>query len=93
MTQQYLIGQFSALLGELQPTGGEGLTVAVHQLRREVERSPLPMLPQLAQAAMSLTDMVCWAALEDGNPDGFCRCAETASTLREFAGCAGLLPE
>ena len=36
MTQQY-IGEFSALLGELQPPPGERLAAAVHALRREVE--------------------------------------------------------
>jgi hypothetical protein len=91
MTQQYLIGQFSSLLGDLQPAPAEWLA-AVHHLRREVESSPLPMLPQLAHEAMDLTDMICWAALEQGDVGGFCRYAETAVALREFTGNAGLSP-
>ena len=91
MTQQYLIGQFSSLLGELQPAPAEWLA-AVHDLRREVESSPPSMLPQLTRAAMDLTDMICWAALEQGDVGGFCRYAETAVALREFTASAGLLP-
>jgi hypothetical protein len=91
MTQQYLIGQFSLLLGDLQPVPSEWLA-AVHDLRREVESSPLTMLPQLAREAMDLSDLICWAALEQGDAGGFCRYAETAVALREFTASAGLLP-
>jgi hypothetical protein len=91
MTQQYIVGQFSLLLAELEPSPGEWL-VAVHNLRREVESSPLPMLPQLAREAIALTDMICFAALEEGDVGGFCRYAETALALREFAANADLLP-
>ena len=73
MTQQYMIGQFSVLLEELQPLPGECLAAAVHDLRRDVEGAPLPTLPKLAHDAMNLTDMICWAALERGDPNGFCR--------------------
>ncbi len=91
MTQQYIIGQFSVLLGDLQPPPGECLTIAVHDLRRQVESCPLPMLPMLAREAMSLTDMICWGALERGDPDGFYRYAKAARALWEFADSAGLL--
>jgi hypothetical protein len=93
MTQQYIIGQFSALLEDLQPSPSECLAAAVHDLRREVESSPLPMLPKLAHEAMNLTDMICWAALERGDPNGFCRYAKAALALGEFADSAGLLLE
>ncbi|HEY3073000.1 MAG TPA: hypothetical protein VGJ46_09285 [Candidatus Limnocylindrales bacterium] len=91
MTQQYIIGQFSSLLGDLQPAPA-GWLAAVDDLRREVESSPLPMLPRLAHEAMDLTDMICWAAVEQGDVGGFCRYAETAVALREFTANAGLLP-
>jgi hypothetical protein len=90
MTQQYIIGQFSALLEELQPPPGERLADAVHDLRRRVESSPLPMLPQLARQAMNLTDTICWAALERGDQNGFCRYATTAVALAEFTDSARL---
>lgn len=91
MTQQYLIGQFSALLGDLQPPPGECLAETVHDLRREVESSPFAMLPVLAREAMSLTDVICWAALERGDSSGFCRYAKVAVTLGEFTDSAGLV--
>ncbi len=91
MTQQYLVGEFSSLLAELQPAPGEW-PAAVDELRREVERSALSGLPRLACEAMDLTDMICWAALERGDVSGFCRCAATAVALRDFTANAGLLP-
>jgi hypothetical protein len=91
MTQQYIVGQFSSLLAELQPATGEGLATLA-DLRREVECSPLPVLPQLAHEALNLTDMICWAALEQGDAGGFCRSAGAAVALREFTANAGLLP-
>jgi hypothetical protein len=53
MTQQYIIGQFSALLGDLQPPPGECLEETVHDLRREVESCPLARLPKLAHEAIA----------------------------------------
>ena len=93
MTQQYIIGQFSVLLAELQPPAGDCLATAVRDLRRAVETSPLPMLPRFAQQAMSLSDAICWEALERGDPNGFCRYAKAAVALGEFTDSAGLLPE
>ena len=93
MTQQYIIGQFSALLEELQPPPGDGLAAAVHDLRRDVESSPLPMLPRLAREAMNLTDRICWEALERGDPNGFCRYANTAVALGDFSDNAFFLLE
>lgn len=90
MTQQYLTGQFSLLLGDLRAPPGEWLT-AVIELRREVECSSVSVLPRLAREAMGLTDMICWAALEQGDVNGFRGCARAAAELREFAECAGFL--
>jgi hypothetical protein len=92
VTQQYMIGELSSLLGELQPPEGEGLAGAVHALRREVECSGIGMLPTLAHEALRLTDMICWAALERGDSSVFIRCAHVASALAEFGDSAGLLP-
>lgn len=91
VTQQYLIGEFSALLEELQPSSGDCLAGAVHDLRREVECSSLQMLPQLAREAMGLSDVICWTALERGDAAGFCRYAKAAVALGDFTDAAGLL--
>ncbi len=91
MTQQYIIGEFSCLLAELQPAPGAWLGGAVDDLRREVEVSPLTMLPQLAVEAMTLAETMCWVALEHGDMSGFCRCAKTAAALRDFTASACLV--
>ena len=44
VTQQYIVGQFSVLLADLQLPSGEWLA-AVRRLRCEVESCPLSMLP------------------------------------------------
>lgn len=90
MTQQYIIGEFSALLADLEPTAQGRVGDAVCNLRREVERSPLARLPQLTREALELTDMLCWCTLDLGDVHGFSRCAETASALREFTVSANL---
>jgi hypothetical protein len=90
VTQQYIVGEFSALLGDLQRIPG-GELAAVRELRREVESSPLQILPRLAREAMNLTDMICLAALEQGDVSGFRDCARTAVALGEFTDNARLL--
>jgi hypothetical protein len=92
MTQQYLAGEFSSLLAELQSAPSGSLAEAVHGLRREIERAPLPILPRLAEEAMTLSDLICWAALEQGDVGGFARSVGAAAALREFAVSANLLP-
>jgi hypothetical protein len=91
VTQQYIIGEFSALLAGLEPTAEERLGEVIGNLRREVEVSPLPLLPHLARQALSITDKVCWLALDQGDVRSFCGYAERASALREFAVTANLL--
>ncbi|HET6865531.1 MAG TPA: hypothetical protein VFH80_06395 [Solirubrobacteraceae bacterium] len=93
VTQQYLIGQFSVLLEDLHLSPGDCLAAAVHKLRREVEHSAVQMLPELACEAIGLTDLICWAALERGDASDFCRYAEAAAALGEFAEAAGLLSQ
>jgi hypothetical protein len=91
VTTQYIAGEFSALLAELEPTAGARLRGLVGNLRQEVESSPLPLLPRLAREALILADDACWLALEQGDACGFCRCPETASELQEFSASANLL--
>jgi hypothetical protein len=92
MTQQYIVGEFSSLLAELQPAPGQLLASAVDDLRREVEIGPRTQLPWLAQEALILADTICWNALDQGDAKGFCRYAGTAVALRDFTVSANLLP-
>jgi hypothetical protein len=91
MTRQYIIGEFSTLVGELESTAGE-FGDAVRDLRREIETCSLFGLPRLAHEALALSDLVCWVALERGDVTSFRRCADTAVILREFTASANLLP-
>jgi hypothetical protein len=92
VTQQYIVGEFSSLLGDLQRIPS-GHTAAIRELRREVECSPLQVLPRLAREAMNLADTICLAALEQGDVDGFRDCARTAAALGDFTDNACLLLE
>jgi hypothetical protein len=91
MTQQYIAGEFCSLLAELRPAPNESLTNALDELRREVEAGQLARLPRLAREAMTLTDLICWAALEQGDRNGFHRYADVAALLQEFSHSADLL--
>ena len=92
MTQQYIVGELSSLLAELEPAGEDSLRDAVGSLRYQVECSSLSMLPQLTQDALELTDLICRSALDHGDSDAFRRSVTAATALRDFAVAAGLLP-
>lgn len=92
MTEQYIIGELSSLLADLQPAPDELLGGALRDLRREVEASPVSKLPPLAQHAITLTDRICWVTLGRGDVARFCRDVDTAVALREVAVSANLLP-
>jgi hypothetical protein len=91
MTQQYLIGQFSVLLEDLQPPPGDLLAGTVRDLRQEVESCPVQMLAALAHEALELTDVICWAALARGDCSGFGHYAEAGVALGDFADSAGFV--
>lgn len=92
MTTQYIVGDFSALLGDLLPFPDDLLCGALRDLQREVEASSVSRLRLLARRAISLTDVICWVTLERGDMTRFCRDVETAVALRQFTTCAKLLP-
>ena len=92
MTQQYLVGELSALVSLLEPAGDERLADGVQDLRRRVERSPVGALGPLAAEATAIADTICWARLDDGNAPEFVRQTVVAALLHEFAVSANLLP-
>jgi hypothetical protein len=92
VTEQYLVGELSSLLGDLQWTPC-GQLAAIRELRREVECSPLQLLPQRAREAMNLSDVICRVALEQGDVGAFRDCARTAVALGEFTDNARLSRE
>ena len=78
------------MLGDLERTAAEWQP-AVHGLRREVESSPVAMLPELADKVTGLIDTICWAALQRGDVTRFCSCTKAAAALGEFIDSADLL--
>jgi hypothetical protein len=92
MTQQHLVGELSALIGDLHPVSKEELTTGVRVLRRRVESAQVGALGPLAAEAEAMADVTCWASLDEGDTRAFERHATTAALLHEFAANANLLP-
>jgi hypothetical protein len=94
MTQQYLTGELSLLLEQLEAVGrGEPGSVAVRDLRTEAEATAPSALAAVLMCALELTDSLCWKSVTRGDAAAFDRQAATATQLREFGVCARLLEE
>ena len=94
MTQHYLAGELSVLLGELQAlTVDETSARDLGCLRREAETCPLPALGSVTVRALALTDSLCWKSLDRADATTFTRQATLCAELHEFGLCAGLLEE
>ncbi len=94
MTQQYLVGELSLLLGELQvEVCQREFSQKVAGLRRTLERSPVARLSEMAWQALELADDVCWDSLERADASALISQAATCAKLREFAVCAALIDE
>ena len=94
MTQQYLAGELSALLGDLQAATGDCTSKrVVADLRREAENVPTAALPSVAEHALEAANRICWDALARGDTAALVREVVICGELWEFAVCAGLLTE
>ncbi len=94
MTQQYLLGELSLILGELQAVATtEAVVRAAVRLRHEAETTPPGALAPVVVRAVELTDRVCWDALNRGETAAFIREVAICAELWEFGVCAGLLQE
>jgi hypothetical protein len=92
MTQQYLAGELSELLGELQDLDVDQRWVRdLGCLRREAETCPLTALRSVTVRALALTDGLCWESLDRADVVAFARGAAVCAELHEFGLCAGLL--
>jgi hypothetical protein len=91
MTQQYLSGELSLLLAELQADSTDtALVPDLGRLRQEAETMPLTTLPLVAVRALELADSVCWDSLTRGDTAAFVRQAAICAELWEFGVCADL---
>lgn len=92
MTQQYLTGELSLLLGQLQSAMTRKTPMEeVAQLRRQAETGPGSALSSIAASALEVGDRICWDSLTRGDSAGFNRQAAICAQLWEHAVCAGLL--
>jgi hypothetical protein len=94
MTQQYLAGELSVLLAEMQASVGDEAAVrTAARLRGEVETLPVVALAAVAARALDLIDSVCWESVTSGDTAAFHRQAVVAAELYDFGVCAGLLAD
>jgi hypothetical protein len=94
MTRQYLIGEMSLMLGELQDTARTDASARViAQLRHEAETGPIAALASVAIRSLELIDTLCREALDRGDAARFACQSTIGAELRDFAICAGLLDE
>ncbi|MDA8208062.1 MAG: hypothetical protein M0Z92_03620 [Actinomycetota bacterium] len=94
MTQQYLVGELSLLLGELEvEVCQRDFAQKVAGLRRKLEHSPPGRLSEMAWQALELADDVCWDSLQRADASALICQAATCARLREFAVCAALIDE
>ncbi len=94
MTRQYVAGELSVILGQLQTAAAGGAASGLAtRLRHEVETTPAGALGSVAVRAMELTDGACWDSLMHGEIATFVREAAICAELWEFGICAGLLDE
>lgn len=94
MTQQYVAGELSLRLGQLQAlVTDQERSREVARLRHEAETTPLPALGPVAVRALGLADHLCWDSLGRGDASAFSRQATICAELWEFGICASLFEE
>lgn len=92
MTQQYLAGELSVLLGHLQAAATtEASRREAWSLRQVAETQPVTVLGPVTVAALALTERLCWDSLTCGNLAAFNRQAAVCAELLDFGVCADLL--
>jgi hypothetical protein len=92
MTQQYLAGELSVLLAEMQTTVcDQAAARTAVRLRGEAETLPVAALGAVAARALELINAACWESVAQGDTAAFRRQAVVAAELYDFGVCAGLL--
>ena len=83
MTQQYIAGELSVRLGELQAAATDQERAReVGRLRYEVETAPIAKLGSVVVRALGLADRLCWDSLGCGDSVAFARQAAICAELR-----------
>ena len=94
MTRQYLIGELSVRLEQLQSVAARALRREVARLRHEVENGgDERSRPGRGRRAIALADALCWRSLALGDIAAFSSQAGISAELRLFGVCARLLAD
>jgi hypothetical protein len=94
MTRQYLAGELSLLLAQLQAVATDrGSLAASVRLRNLAETVPVAALSVVVVRALELIDGLCWESLQRGDITAFDHQAALGADLRDFGVCAGLLAD
>lgn len=94
MTQQYLAGELSVLLGHLQAAATtEASGRDAWSLRQAAETGPVAALGWVTVRALALTERLCWDSLNRGDVAAFSRQAAVCAELHDFGVFAGLLTD
>jgi hypothetical protein len=91
VTSQYLIGELSVRLEQLQSVAVGGEVRDVTRLRYEIENGGTGGLGPAAARAIELADVLCWRSLARGDMAAFSSQAGVSADLRLFGVCARLL--
>ena len=94
MTRQYVAGELSLRLGQLQAVAADqDRAREVGRLRYEAETVPPARLGSVVARALGLADRLCWDSLGCGDALAFSRQAAICAELWEFGICARLVEE
>jgi hypothetical protein len=93
MTQDYLVGELSVRLEQLQGVAADDAAQEVARLRHDIEAGAAALLGQAVANALAVADALCWESLASGDGATFCRQSEIAADLHLFAVCACLLTD
>lgn len=94
MTQWYLAGELSRLVGRVQLVATtQAAQRDAASLRREAESVSIGALVGVITRALELVDRLCWYSLTHGDATNFCSQATVGAELCEFGMCAGLIEE
>jgi len=93
MIQDYLIGELSVRLQQLETAATPPEAAKVARLRQQVEDGPTPALAAAVTRGLAMADSLCWQSLEQGDSAAFARQARASADLRQFSICAHLIPD
>lgn len=93
MTVQYLIGELSVRLEQLEAAADQAAARDIASLRCQIEKGPVTWLAAGTRRALALADQLCWDSLSRGDISSFTRQASISADLHLFGVSARLLGE